>query len=118
MLHQPGFLLLCQPVKAVKLRVFLVMILSHIMQQVIVKIRYARLFELLVENIVHSLCRLEKSRVQLRRERKALSGIPVHKSLLRRRFTVETTVHPRGIKIGEALLNKIIYHLLRRLDID
>ena len=116
-LHKPLLFLLEKPCEAV---VFLIVRIASgldAVQQVVVEIARAGLPELLVENLVAVLQRVEEGAVQFCSEREAVAGMAVDERLLGHTLAGEAVVHPRCVEIGEALFEEQVDHLLHLLHV-
>ena len=87
------------------------------MQQVVVKVAGARLLKLLIEDLVAALKTVEEAVVQLGRQGKTLARITINQGLLGDALAGKAVIHPRGVKIGEALGHEQVDHLLDLLNI-
>ena len=100
------------PCKAIQLRKDLIVIAADVVKQIVVKEARTRLLKLRVEDPVSVLFPAEELRVELRRKREAVARMPVNKAFLRRVLAPEAAVHPCSVKIGEAVFDKSVHHLL------
>ena len=112
MLHQTLRLFLRQPGETVQLSINFIMLFSHIMKQIIIKILHACFLHLLIKNFISVLFCLNKSRMKLCGKGIAFSGMTAYQNILYCIFTLKCTVHPGGVKICKASLQKSIHHFL------
>ena len=87
------------------------------MDQVIIKVSGAGLFQLFVEHLIPLLQGVEESVMQFCCQRKAVPGIPVHQRFLGRALAGKPVVHNRCVKVGEAFAHKKVHHLFELFDI-
>ena len=112
------FLLLLQPGKAVQLFVDLVVLGAHVVQQVVVKIPRAGLFQLGVEDLVPILQRMDEARMQFVRQGEAVPRMAAGQRLLDGVLALERTIHPGRVKVGEPPFEEDVHHLPGLPDVD
>ena len=118
MADQTLLLFLCDPGKAVQLLIDLIMMGSHIMDQIVVKVICTCLTELLLKDPVPVLLCLKISRMQLGCQCISASVMTLYQCFPDSLFTFEGAVHPRCIKIGKASFYKGVYHLLHLVKVN
>ena len=111
-------LFLCQELKAVEALKFLIVGPVNAVEEVVVEIACAGLFQLLGEHLVPARLVVKEAGVQLIGQGEALPGVALHQGGFGGVFTLEAAVHPGSVKIGEAPLKKGVYHLLDLLQVD
>ena len=116
-LYQALGLFLQQPVKAVELLELVVDVPLDAVEQVVVEIPGAGLFQLGVEDLVPVLQGVEEPGVELGGQGKALPGVAVHQGRFGGAFAGKGVVHPGGVKIGEALLQEQVHHLFQLFQV-
>ena len=110
-------LLFFQPTEAIQFLIRLIVVGSHVVEQVIVKIVHARLLELLLENPLPILFGFEKPGMELIRQRVAVPRVPLHQRFPDGAFALEPAVHPSGVEIGKALFQEGVHHRLQQFHI-
>ena len=117
-LYKALFFLVADPAEAIKLIVRLNAVAFYVVDEVVIKIRYARLSHLLIKNAVAVFKRIHECRMQLCRQREAVARMAGNKCFLYGVFAFECAVHPRRVKIREAALDERIHHFLDLLNVN
>lgn len=98
--------------EAVKAPHVLVMRDVEVVQQVVVEIVHAALFELLGEDALLIALLFEEHRRELRGQREARAVVTPHERLAHHRFALEVVVHVGRVEVGEAPFEKEVHHAL------
>ena len=117
MLHEPGFLLAEQPFEAAVFFKLDDVACIDAVQQVVVEVSCAGLFELFGEDAVAIGGGVEEREMQLGGQREALARMALDQDYLHRALAGEPVVHPCGVEVGEAPLQEQVDHLLELLDV-
>ena len=116
--NQPLCLLLLNEVPAVEAVESLERLGIHIVEPVIVKVPRTGTAQLFREEPFPVLFLLEHVGGELGGEGEAVPRMAGDQSLFHRLLTLAAAVHPGGVKIGEATLDKQVGHRLKLFDID
>ena len=89
-----------------------------IVQEIVVEIVHAALFQLFLKNLRHLRFLRDGKGGQLCGQSVTVTGVTLHQSLTHHIFAASPQVNIAGIKIGEAVLNEFIHHAADFFHVD
>ena len=117
MFYKSLFFLFLKPLKTLKFFVYLVMVFSNIMNQIIIKIVNTCFLKLCIKNLIPVFFTFYKSCMQLCCNSILIPRISVNKHFFYGILTFKSTVHPRSIKVSKTSFNKFINHLFGQFNV-